>query len=449
MLYLKKIVQAAFLTGIFTVSLSSCGTTKSTYTSAEEDYEYSSVEEHDNNVIMTVSAGEYIPTQTTAVQVQTEKESQTDGFVYEAGTRSGTGISRKPPEGYELPDKKQLDFETVLQRPELPTGCEVTALDQTLQYFGFDIDKVELCEKFLEIDLDAFYSMDNAYVGDPYSEYGYGCNAPVITNTADDYFGYLGSDWKAHNITGADFKDLFYQIAEGRPVIVWVTLDLMDTDDPIFQYTSKSGDDMYFTNLQHCVTIYGYDKEEKIIYTADPMKGNVEYGMEQFERVYEDMGKQAVVLWGHDDTKGQDLSSDEEKDAYLEKMKNARLAKKSHYLSVASGNEEPETEEVTEAPTEAPTEPPTEAPTTAPETTAVTTTVTSAKTTAVSTSAKTTAGTSEKTTAAKTTSAKTTTKTTATKTTTTKTTAVSTTVSTSVVTTVTSTAIRLFGIKIR
>ena len=424
MLYFKKFVQAAFLTGVFVVSLSSCGTTKSTYTTTgETSYEYSSVEEHDNNVIMSVSAGEYVPAETTVETAEPETEPDTEPVVYQAGRTSGTGISRKAPEGYELPAKKQLDFQTVLQRPELPTGCEITALAQTLNYFDFDIGKVELCEKFMEIDLDAFYSMDNAYVGDPYSEYGYGCNAPVITNTANDYFGYLGSDWRAHNLTGTDFQDLLYQIAEGRPVIIWVTLDLMDTDEPIFQYTSRSGDDMYFTNLQHCVTIYGYDKDEKIIYTADPMKGNVEYGMEQFERVYNAMSKQAVVLWGHEETKGQDLSSDEEKEAYLDKMEDARLAKKAHYLSIASGNDEqPETE----APTEAPTEPPTEPPTTVPETTTVTTTAATTKTTANTTS-RTTANTTSKTTA------NTTSKTTA---------------NTSVVTTAVTTAIRIFGIRL-
>ena len=453
MLYLKKFVQAALLAGIVTVSLSSCGAEENTvYTNAETDCEYSTVEEPVNNVIMTISAGEYIPAvTTTAVVEETTEKHVSNSVVYEAGKNSGTGIQRTPPEGYEMPEKKKLEFETVLQRPELPTGCEVTALDQTLKYFGFDIDKVELCEKFLELDLDAFYSMDNAYVGDPYSEYGYGCNAPVIVNTADDYFNYIGSGWKAHNITGTDFDYLLYQLAEDRPVIVWVTLDLMDTDEPILQYTSRSGDDMYFTNLQHCVTIYGYDKEKKIIYTADPMKGNVEYDMEQFKRVYEQMGKQAVVIWGNQDTKGQDLSSDEEKSAYLEKMKEARLAKKSHYLSIASGNE------TTEAATEAPTEPPTEPPTTVPETTTVTTTVTTSTTVPVTTSAATTVTTTSTSTTAstaaattKTTSANTETKTTSV-TSSAKTTAVSTssnTSSTTVSSTTATTAKKLFGIKI-
>lgn len=441
MLYLKRFVKAAFITGALTVSLSSCGAAegalRETETETQTNYQYSSVEEPASNVVMTVSAGGYVPTETNTETAEPETEENSESAVYEAGRTTGTSISRRAPEGYNLPAKKQLEFETVFQRPELPTGCEVTALAQTLNYFDFDIDKVELCEKFLELDFDAFYSMDNAYVGDPYSEYGYGCNAPVITNTADDYFGYLGSDWRAHNMTGSDFDDLLYQIAEGRPVIIWVTLDLMDTNEPIFQYTSKSGDDMYFTNLQHCVTIYGYDKEEKIIYTADPLKGNVQYGMEQFRKIYEAMGKQAVVLWGNQDTKGKDLSTDEEKEAYLERIENARVAKKSHYLSLASGNgdeTEPETEEITEAPTEPPTAPPT----TVPETTTVTIVTT------VKTTAETTENTAPETTAASTsgTTAKTTSKTTA------KTTASTSTNTTADTTAVTTTGIRLFGIRI-
>ena len=34
------------------------------------------------------------------------------------------------------------DFEIIYQEPELPTGCEITALTMVLHYYGFDVDKV-------------------------------------------------------------------------------------------------------------------------------------------------------------------------------------------------------------------------------------------------------------------------------------------------------------------
>ena len=112
MLYLKKFVQAALLAGIVTVSLSSCGAEENTvYTNAETDCEYSTVEEPVNNVIMTISAGEYIPAvTTTAVVEETTEKHVSNSVVYEAGKNSGTGIQRTPPEGYEMPEKKKPEF---------------------------------------------------------------------------------------------------------------------------------------------------------------------------------------------------------------------------------------------------------------------------------------------------------------------------------------------------
>lgn len=36
------------------------------------------------------------------------------------------------------------DFEVIYQLPELPTGCEMTAMSMVLQYWGYPVDKVVL-----------------------------------------------------------------------------------------------------------------------------------------------------------------------------------------------------------------------------------------------------------------------------------------------------------------
>ena len=207
-------------------------------------------------------------------------------------------------------------FETVLQRPELPTGCEVTALTETLNFLGFDVDKEYLFDNYMPVDYAGTYTMNNAYIGDPRSETGFGCYAPVVVKTADDYFRDIDSPCYAVNISETSFRDLFYQIDCGRPVIVWTTMDLY-VSYPKYVYTAANGEEMWFDYYQHCLAVYGYDTDQNIVYAADPLKGNVTYSIDSFETVYDIMGQQAVVICGDSTVQGSfsELNSYEEFDS--------------------------------------------------------------------------------------------------------------------------------------
>lgn len=199
------------------------------------------------------------------------------------------------PAGYELPESCVLDVECVMQKPELPTGCEVTSLTTALNYHGFNIDKVELCDNFLFQDYFAYYTFEEAYVGDPKANNGYGCYAPVIVETADKYFDSIGSDWYGKDLSDTDFRDLFYQIEQGRPVVIWTSMDLRDTQ-LTFRWSTEDGDEAWFADLEHCMVLTGYDLAQGIVYAADPLNGNVTYSLDRFEECYEMLNRRAVVL---------------------------------------------------------------------------------------------------------------------------------------------------------
>ena len=55
-----------------------------------------------------------------------------------------TTRERKPDLVEEVPAEHVLDVDVIYQRPELPTGCEVTSLTALLQYLGFDVDKTTM-----------------------------------------------------------------------------------------------------------------------------------------------------------------------------------------------------------------------------------------------------------------------------------------------------------------
>lgn len=226
-------------------------------------------------------------------------------------------INTVMPESYELSDSCIIDgFTTVMQEPELPTGCEITSLDQTMQYYGFMIDKVELCDVFMPVDYDGYYTMDEVYLGDPHSSNGFGCNATVIEKTANDYFECIGSDWYATDLTGISLSEVFYQIEQGRPVIVWSTIDQIESGLS-YVFTLGCGEDFYFNYYQHCLTVYGFDYNEGVVYVADPLAGNVTYDISRFERIFNNMGNQAVILAGNESSAGRIYSSIDEQEQWL------------------------------------------------------------------------------------------------------------------------------------
>ncbi|MDE6671859.1 MAG: C39 family peptidase [Ruminococcus sp.] len=298
---LTKFLKTTATAIVATVMFTSCGSRVSIMNSSTEadaetissDGSYIEIEEYKNQesiepeklIEKKISRKPDTETKTTTnTEIQPETEPAT--------------VYIQPEYNYELPTKAVIDgFKTVMQNPELPTGCEITALTQTLNFLGFDVDKVTMCDKYMNTDWKGEYTMNQCYIGDPKSYSGYGCSSPVICKSARRYFRVEKSDCYPVDLSGTDFQDLFYQIDQGRPVIVWATMYLMNTE-PKYQYTAKNGEEMWFCTYQHCLTLYGYDLDEKIVYVADPLVGNTTYPLEKFEKIYDILGKQAVIIYG-------------------------------------------------------------------------------------------------------------------------------------------------------
>lgn len=234
---------------------------------------------------------DYVP----VISTETSTEEQTTKAA--EPTTEPTTVPIESPLGYQ-PESSAcvIDVEAILQNPELPTGCEVTALATLLNYCGFEIDKIELCDNFMPISSTAEYTFHEAYIGDPRADNGFGCYAPVIVETAKAYFESVGAEWTAKDLTDTEFRDLFYQIDQGRPVVIWASMGLKDVTMKL-KWVTADGDEAWFASLEHCMVLTGYDTEAGIVYAADPLKGNMEYSLERFESVYNQMGKMAVVVY--------------------------------------------------------------------------------------------------------------------------------------------------------
>lgn len=196
----------------------------------------------------------------------------------------------------ELPSQYTIDVECILQNPELPSGCEVTSLAILLNHLGIEADKTILAADYLEKASAGTSSMYDAFIGTPDSKSGYGCYAPVIVRCALNYLSDKNiTGYKIYNLTGSEFDNLLYEIAEGNPVIVWSTISLAK---PYSSSNWNLGDEIvqWFAN-EHCVVLTGYNLEENIVYVSDPLHGNVTYDMELFKTRYNDMFRQAICIY--------------------------------------------------------------------------------------------------------------------------------------------------------
>ncbi|WP_203650100.1 C39 family peptidase [Secundilactobacillus yichangensis] len=107
---------------------------------------------------------------------------------------------------------RKLKVPLIPQRPELPTGCEITAVTMMLQYAGAQVNKVQLAKEMPYDTADC----NKGFVGDPFTENGNSIYPPALMDLITKYAGH-GTD-----LTGADLSTLKAQIDLDHPVVVWV-----------------------------------------------------------------------------------------------------------------------------------------------------------------------------------------------------------------------------------
>lgn len=192
-------------------------------------------------------------------------------------------------------DKALLDVKYVPQNPTLPTGCEVTALTTVLNYYGIDVTKETLADKYLPKAPIGRADFHVEFVGNPRSAGSYGCYAPAIVKTAEAFFEAESIDLKVNDYTGSTFSHLLEQVYNGKPVIVWATSPM--DDEPVFTTQwNIDGDVIKWKGNLHCLVLIGYDMQAHTITTADPLHGIKEYDMDLFVKRFKQMYSQAVII---------------------------------------------------------------------------------------------------------------------------------------------------------
>lgn len=180
---------------------------------------------------------------------------------------------------YDKQVKYVFDEKQDLQMPELPTGCEATALGTLLRMNGVNVTKFDVADAMPKSDgSDFVYS----FWGNPYSATdGWACMAPCSVITANKFL--KNSNKVAVEYTGTDLTDLKF------PSAVWVTMYL---NDPLLSNYESNGYRLF--KNPHCVVVTRIELDS--VYVIDPLVGEVAYPLERFNNVYKELGCQAVCI---------------------------------------------------------------------------------------------------------------------------------------------------------
>lgn len=180
---------------------------------------------------------------------------------------------------YDKPTKYVFDEKQDLQMPELPTGCEATALGTLLRMNGVDVTKFVVADAMPKSNGSDFVY---AFWGNPYSATdGWACMAPCSVITANKFL--KDTNKVAVEYTGTNLTDLKF------PSAVWVTMYLNDPQPSNYE----SNGYRLFRN-PHCVVVTRIELDS--VYVIDPLVGEVAYPLERFNSVYKELGCQAVCI---------------------------------------------------------------------------------------------------------------------------------------------------------
>ena len=197
-----------------------------------------------------------------------------------------------------------IDMENVLQLPELPVGCEITALTILLRYCGFDAEKTDLARNYLPTSWgnarfedgktykDSFFSY---FIGDPFST-GYGCFSYAIEKAANAYIADHGGGFTVKNISGSHPDVLYDYLAAGTPVLCWATDGMIEPEYYETWYDNATGEQLDWYLNEHCFVLAGFNMSGDLVTLNDPMKGIIDYNINKFETRYDQMYRQAIVI---------------------------------------------------------------------------------------------------------------------------------------------------------
>lgn len=240
-----------------------------------------------------------------------ELDNQAVGGAVNQGNREVTFSSTIPAyvKGYEWTETGELDVSEiyidvplVMQKPELPNGCEITSLTSVLNGMGYELTKEVMADEYLP--KEPFYRKDGklyganpykAYAGNPRDQIAWFSYAPPIIDAANKVFAEFGGDHTPVDISGSTREEIYAELDRGNPVVIWVTLDLSPPKITSSWYFNDTGELFKAPVNLHCVVLNGYGPGNRV-HVMNPLEGQVTYDADEFFASYDALGTHALVI---------------------------------------------------------------------------------------------------------------------------------------------------------
>lgn len=193
----------------------------------------------------------------------------------------------------------------IMQKPELPNGCEITSLTAIFNYYGEEVNKLKMADEYLpkaplivsngkRIGPDP----NESFVGNPREKTSsYYVFAPPIVEAANAYIKEHDLNRIAYDITGASIEQLQSYISKGIPVLTWITIDLQPArvnELLKWEMSNTLTEHVPYTNL-HAVVLLGLDST--YAHVMNPLTGYESIPIDTFKTSFETLHSRAVVIY--------------------------------------------------------------------------------------------------------------------------------------------------------
>lgn len=241
-------------------------------------------------------------------KAENEKKVEIPKPKYEANKKE-TEIVVQKEESKQKPNAYTIKgIKGICQLPELPTGCEATALTVIMNYKGINVDKYEIAMEYMP-RMNLYYENGilygpnpmHVFTGTPSSDSGLGCFVPCICTTARKFFNaneQIKPNFRVLDLSGKDFKTLLVEyVAQDNPVLVIVTQGLSKQYEGV-KWQIYHGKEWQWMTNHHAMVVFGFDISKNKIYVCDPLRenGRYTYNLDEFEEIYNSRGKPAMTI---------------------------------------------------------------------------------------------------------------------------------------------------------